>query len=87
MKYRIEVSGGFMGRVKEYEGELHLSQESRARILKWVQTPIAPKVNLRDGLRYSFTLQEGKLSYSANFDDTNLPEPLRDLMENVKKQG
>ncbi len=87
MKYHIEVTGGLMGRVKEYEGELHLSQESRARILKGVQIPIAPNANVRDGLLYSFTLQEGKLSYSANFDDTNLPEPLRDLVENVKKQG
>ncbi|MCJ7465587.1 MAG: hypothetical protein MUO53_02720 [Maribacter sp.] len=88
MKYQIKVEGGFTGITKEYNGEMHFSPDERKAILKLLQNPVKSKnTGLRDGFVYSFMLRDGTSSYTAHFDEANLPITLRNVLARISKKS
>lgn len=79
MTYEILVEGGFTGIPKRYAGEIIEIDEVR-EILNVMEKQVIPSEKIRDGLQYKITLVSGDKKTEADFDETNLPEAIRQLL-------
>ena len=88
MKYKISIEGGFTGIPKEYLGEVNLDEEDENRLLHAIAGP-EPKGNLqlRDGLTYKIILQTDTLARTAIYDESNVPESIRDFIKSIREKG
>jgi hypothetical protein len=88
MKYQIKIEGGFAGISKEYNGELHFSPDERKAILKSFQHPVkSNEARMRDGFIYSISLHDGETWHTANFDEANLPNGMREVLARIYKNS
>lgn len=83
MKYKIEISGGFTGIPKFYEGERHLNEIQKEKLLDLLKTSDSKNSPIRDGQKYSFLFTEGQDIYAAEFGENNLPSELRQIMDSI----
>ncbi|ADV51227.1 hypothetical protein Celal_3983 [Cellulophaga algicola DSM 14237] len=87
MKYSLSISGGFTGITKKYAGEVSVAGTELKKIVEALNTPpLAKNENLRDGLQYHLNVQKDTENYEANFDDSNLPSPIRSLITTILNQ-
>ncbi|WP_158978746.1 protealysin inhibitor emfourin [Cellulophaga sp. L1A9] len=88
MKYSLSISGGITGIPKKYAGEVRLADAEQKKILETLKVSSIPKnKNLRDGLQYHLQLEENTQNYEANFDDSNLPPTIRNLISTILNQN
>ena len=86
MRYEIKVEGGFTGIAKTYEGDIELKGETKEVLLNLFRTNFAQdNQNLRDVPRYHLKLTEGEEEHLAQFDETNLPLPIRQFISSISK--
>ncbi|MFC4096778.1 protealysin inhibitor emfourin [Euzebyella saccharophila] len=84
MRYRIEISGGFSGIPKTYEGRANIEKEQLEKIIHYLEENTnESNPDLRDGQQYSFQIEEGTQSHSALFTEKSLPTELRQLLEQL----
>lgn len=84
MRYRIEISGGFSGIPKIYEGSADIEKEQLEKIIPYLgDNNKESNPNLRDGQQYSFQIEEGTQKHSAIFTEISLPTELRQLLEQL----
>lgn len=87
MKYYLKISGGFLGTIQEFQGELivtSLKEKSIKRILNKSKSRYLDK-KARDIFVYDFSLEFGKESYKVTYDDTTIPDDLMNLVKEIKK--
>lgn len=80
MKYHIEIEGGFAGISKTLEGELDLSPDEKSALLRSMEKHDKRNEKLRDAFGYTVSLIDGERQVTANFDDTNLPKAIRNIL-------
>jgi len=88
MKYKIRISGGFIGISQSFEGELLMS-ESKKQILKKVldqDISVEANQNLRDSFLYNLKLEIDGKSYSKSFNDANIPIEIIELVDEIKNK-
>tara|TARA_R110000868_G_scaffold4211_2_gene26423 strand:+ start:30599 stop:30865 length:267 start_codon:yes stop_codon:yes gene_type:complete len=87
MNYSLSISGGITGIPKKYVGEVTLSTTAQKRIQEILNAPPpSTNENLRDGLQYHLQVYEGNLNYESTFDDSNLPDELRNFITTILNQ-
>ena len=81
MKYKIKISGGITGIIRNFEGEL--SKQSIELQKSLLSEKIMLKINpkLRDGYLYKISLNEGKKSKEFIIDESYLTDSLKELVE------
>ena len=87
MKLSILRGGGLAGIVTRTELEAdRLPPDARAALAQKVESigrlgDPAPPASLPDELHYEVTIEDGRGKRAAHFSDSNLPKPLRELIE------
>ncbi|SHI87398.1 protealysin inhibitor emfourin [Pseudozobellia thermophila] len=87
MKYKIEITGGFTGIPKSYEGELPLKGAEKKELLRTLRSPSVGNEALRDGQHYSLSFEDGDKTYAAAFAEHSLPRELRELIDRLIVSG
>lgn len=87
MKYNIVIEGGFANIPKTYAGYLDLGEAEKAILELLKKEPGLGNEQLRDMLVYRITLGEGDNITEGIFDDGNIPDELRSLIDKIKGQG
>ncbi|MGB5820597.1 MAG: hypothetical protein WBG90_14025 [Saonia sp.] len=78
MNYQLFIEGGFMGISQEYKGEVTLGEVSKDILVQTMKGPMKrSNTKLRDGLKYKLVLLDGDRTYEREYDESNLPEPVR----------
>lgn len=83
MKYKIEITGGFTGIPKSYEGELPLEGAEKKVLLQTLGHSSVENEQLRDGQQYHISFDDGDRVYAAAFAEHSLPPELRTLIDNL----
>lgn len=82
MNYKIRIEGGFVGISKEYAGEITMGKKEMDDLKKVLFKRIEntnPK--LRDGFVYSIDLWGENFEHKIAYDESNLPESVRQWIE------
>lgn len=87
MKYVVEISGGFTGIPKRYEGELSMTAEEEKSILD-AMTDQAGSENpyLRDSQVYTIELTTEGVSMKRTFTEPAIPDIIRRFMEGIRQE-
>lgn len=83
MKYSIEISGGFTGITKKYQGSRDFTEEQKEKIFKVLKQQGKTNTLIRDGQTYKVAFGEGAEEYAVEFSEHNLPSELRQLMDSL----
>lgn len=86
MKYRIKIEGGFVGTIREYNGEIFLKKSDTESILKDMTEVPANNENLRDGLLYNIELEKEDAIFHKAFDEGSLPLSIRNLIDHIRQK-
>lgn len=88
MQYKIQISGGFIGISQKFEGELLMSESKKQTLKKILDQHISEESNenLRDTFLYNLTLAFDEKSYSKNFNDSNIPKEIMELIDEIKNK-
>ncbi|MBI5942792.1 MAG: hypothetical protein HY864_00345 [Chloroflexi bacterium] len=95
MQIIFERAGGFMGRKVSLELNLADLPADQARTLKLLVdesnfinlTDPPPKDSAPDGFTYSITVKTETIRHTINASDTNLPDALRPLLDELVKRS
>jgi len=88
MKYKIQISGGFIGILQKFEGELLMS-ESKKQVLKKIldqDISVDSNENLRDSFLYNLKLEVDGKNYSKSFNDANIPIEIIELVNEIRNK-
>ena len=83
MHYKIEISGGFVGFARTYEGETDLSTTQLKALQRISKSNLSDKEVFRDGQQYNLTLTDEKEVYTLEFTENNIPNDLRHIINSL----
>ncbi len=87
MKYELTISGGFSGLSRSYKGELPLSEKNTLEIIELLQHhEDRPSEKGRDVEVYHIRIHHRGNALEWKIGEENLPEPLRDLLVQMRQQ-
>lgn len=91
-----ERSGGFMGRVVRFESTLEELPPDQSEILKrllddadffHLENPAPQADGMADGFCHSLMIEDGPISRSLQFNDPNIPEKIKPLLDELKARS
>ncbi|WP_411030773.1 hypothetical protein [Spongiimicrobium sp. 3-5] len=85
MKYEILIEGGFTGIPTVYKGEIAMDENLEKRLLKVLEAQTNTSHDIKDGHLYHIKLFWQEHTYSAVFDEHNLPEIVREFIQERKR--
>jgi len=87
LKYRISITGGFAGFMKDYNGECPLQEKDRQNLMKVMEQSVClpENKNLTDSFHYEVTLDFGDKKVQGTFNDLNIPPEVYEFISMIKK--
>jgi len=88
MLYKIQISGGFAGMMKDLTGEIKISEERKVALKRMfnIDNQEGINKNLRDTFNYMVQLEIDNKWYKKSFDDHSIPQEIIHLIEQIKKK-
>ena len=87
MKYELHIEGGFIGIPHNYQGDIVLDHSRQEELITLLEQHIyLPNEDLRDGLVYRLKVETDSGAYQTTFDDSDMPDAIRNLIKEIKSK-